>query len=152
MNSSVAAPPVPLRPRVAPGPLPVPPKSVWAVDPARVITAAGRCTKLAVFGGTRPETGQRAPARRAASATRCRGRKRRAAPPATRPEPRPEPRPVPTPAPKLVQPGETCKDKFFLAKQFCLQEECSKPVFNNSPACVKLREDAKLREDSKIRN
>jgi serine/threonine-protein kinase len=75
-----------------------------------------------------------------------------AAPMPPRPEPRPEPRPAPPPAPRLVQPGETCKDKFFLARQFCLQEECAKPVFANAAACVKMREDAKLREDSKIRN
>lgn len=40
----------------------------------------------------------------------------------------------------------------FLARQFCLQEECSKPVFFNAAACVRLREEAKMREDSKIRN
>ena len=56
------------------------------------------------------------------------------------------------PAPKLVPPGETCKDKVFLSKQYCLQEECAKPVFRNFSACVRLREEAKLREESRVTN
>jgi len=40
----------------------------------------------------------------------------------------------------------------FLARQFCLQEECGKPMFYNAPVCVRLREETKMREDSKIRN
>ena len=40
----------------------------------------------------------------------------------------------------------------FLSKQYCLQEECAKPVFRNFPACVRLREEAKLREESRVTN
>jgi len=75
--------------------------------------------------------------------------------PAPRTEQREEPaKPTPPPVaqPRPTPPGETCKDKMFLARQFCLQEECSKPAFNNAPVCVRLREEAKMREDSKIRN
>jgi eukaryotic-like serine/threonine-protein kinase len=74
------------------------------------------------------------------------------------PEPRTEPRPVAASAPpasrpqQLVPPSETCKDKVFLARQFCLHEECAKPVFQNNSACVRLREEARLREESKVRN
>lgn len=82
-----------------------------------------------------------------------------AASPAAAPsEPRPEPRPAavaaatPASRPQLTPPGETCKDKVFLAKQFCLHEECAKPVFFNNPACVRMREEARLREESKVRN
>ena len=55
-------------------------------------------------------------------------------------------------APRPAQPSETCKDKFFLSRQLCLQEECSKPVFQNSRACMAFREEARLREESKVRN
>ncbi|WBY01749.1 serine/threonine-protein kinase [Ramlibacter tataouinensis] len=53
---------------------------------------------------------------------------------------------------RLVPPGETCGDKFFLAREFCLQSECAKPGYQNFPACQKLREQARLREESKVRN
>lgn len=77
---------------------------------------------------------------------------------APQPEPRSEARtpvvsaPAPNRPPPLTPPSETCKDKVFLAKQFCLHEECSKPQFFNFPACVRMREEAKLREESKVRN
>lgn len=76
----------------------------------------------------------------------------------TQPEPRSEARvpvasaPSSSRPPPLVPPSETCKDKVFLAKQFCLHEECSKPVFQNNPACIRMREEARLREESKVRN
>ena len=47
---------------------------------------------------------------------------------------------------------ESCKDKVFLAKEFCLAEQCEKPGSRNHPLCAKRREDARLREDSKVRN
>ena len=53
---------------------------------------------------------------------------------------------------RLPPPSETCKDKMFLSRQLCLQEECSKPIFLTSQTCVKFREEGRLREDSKIRN
>lgn len=53
---------------------------------------------------------------------------------------------------RLVPPAETCRDKVFLVKQFCLQSECAKPGYQNFPACIKLKEQARLREESKVRN
>ncbi len=53
---------------------------------------------------------------------------------------------------RLVPPAETCGDKLFLAKEFCLQTECAKPGYQNFPACQKLKEQARLREESKVRN
>jgi serine/threonine protein kinase len=47
---------------------------------------------------------------------------------------------------------ESCKDKVFLAKEFCLAEQCEKPGSRNHPLCAKRREEARLREDSKVRN
>ena len=62
-------------------------------------------------------------------------------------------RPTPAPAaPRPAPPADTCKDKVFLSRQLCLQEECSKPIFQSSRACVAFREEARLREDSKVRN
>ena len=51
-----------------------------------------------------------------------------------------------------MPPAVTCKDKVFLVKEFCLQSECAKPGYQNFPACVRLREEARLREESKVRN
>ena len=74
--------------------------------------------------------------------------------PAAAPVPREEARPVASAsrAPRPMPPAETCKDRIFLAKQFCLQTECANPVFQNAMVCVQMREEAKMREDSKIRN
>jgi serine/threonine-protein kinase len=47
---------------------------------------------------------------------------------------------------------DTCKDKFFLAKEFCLAEACDRPGARSHPLCVKHREDARMREESRIRN
>ena len=52
----------------------------------------------------------------------------------------------------LVPPSETCKDKLFLAKQFCVYTECQKPGFQNFPSCVRLRDDARLRDGSRTGN
>ena len=49
---------------------------------------------------------------------------------------------------RLVPPSETCKDKLFLMKTHCLQTECAKPGYQNFPACVRLREEARIREES----
>jgi serine/threonine-protein kinase len=49
----------------------------------------------------------------------------------------------------LVPPSVTCKDKVFLAKEYCVYNECQKAGFQAFPSCVRLREDAKLRESSK---
>jgi serine/threonine-protein kinase len=53
---------------------------------------------------------------------------------------------------RLASPSETCKDKMFIAKQYCLYTECNKPGFQNFPACVRLREEAKMRETNKYGN
>jgi serine/threonine-protein kinase len=49
----------------------------------------------------------------------------------------------------LVPPAVTCKDKVFLAKEYCVYNECQKPGYQSFPSCVRLREDAKLRESGK---
>jgi len=67
---------------------------------------------------------------------------------------REEPRPVRAPsivAAAAPNPVETCRDKMFLSKEFCLAEECDKAGAKNHPLCVKRRQDAKLREESKVR-
>lgn len=48
-----------------------------------------------------------------------------------------------------MEPVETCKDKVFLSKALCMQEECAKPAWQTYPACVKLKEEARMREDSR---
>ena len=53
---------------------------------------------------------------------------------------------------RLTPPAETCKDKFFLMKEFCLQAECAKPGYQAFPACVRLKEEARLRDESRVRN
>jgi eukaryotic-like serine/threonine-protein kinase len=64
---------------------------------------------------------------------------------------REEAKPASTPAPATAS-VEVCRDKMFLAKEFCLVEECAKPGSRNHPLCVKHREEVRLREESKIRN
>lgn len=54
--------------------------------------------------------------------------------------------------PRLVPPSETCKDKMFLMKEFCLQTECARPGYQAFPACVRLKEEARLRDESRVRN
>jgi eukaryotic-like serine/threonine-protein kinase len=74
--------------------------------------------------------------------------------PAAAPAParREEAKPASTPSPAATAGAEVCRDKMFLAKEFCLVEECAKPGSRNHPLCVKHREEVRLREDSKIRN
>ena len=57
-----------------------------------------------------------------------------------------------SPRSRLTPPSETCKDKFFLLKEFCLQSECAKPGYQSFPACVRLKEEARLRDESRVRN
>ncbi|MDQ6881606.1 MAG: hypothetical protein M3150_05890 [Pseudomonadota bacterium] len=64
----------------------------------------------------------------------------------------PRPPPVAVATARATPPAETCKDKMFLSRQLCLQEECAKPVFQGARACVAFREEARLREESKVRN
>jgi eukaryotic-like serine/threonine-protein kinase len=46
-------------------------------------------------------------------------------------------------------PVDACRDKMFLALEFCLAEQCDKPAARNQPMCVKWREQKKLRESSR---
>jgi len=65
---------------------------------------------------------------------------------------RQEPRPVSAHTTVAQNSVETCKDKFFLLKEYCLAEQCEKPGARNHALCAKRREEAKLREDSRVRN
>jgi serine/threonine-protein kinase len=47
---------------------------------------------------------------------------------------------------------DACKDKMFLARQFCLVEACDKPGARMHPMCIRMREEARLREEAKVRN
>jgi serine/threonine protein kinase len=47
---------------------------------------------------------------------------------------------------------DSCKDKVFLSKEFCLAEHCDKPGARSHALCVQRREEAKLREESRVRN
>ena len=74
-----------------------------------------------------------------------------------RPTPREEPRPIAAvvTAPRLprpLSPTETCKDRNFLTRPFCLHNECEKPGSQNFQICVQLNDEARLREESKVRN
>jgi eukaryotic-like serine/threonine-protein kinase len=97
--------------------------------------------------------------RRAASAIKPKAKAASAAAPETArtfaaplPLRRDDPKPASTPAPAVAASVEVCRDKMFLAKEFCLAEECAKPGSRNHPLCVKHREEVRLREESKIRN
>jgi eukaryotic-like serine/threonine-protein kinase len=61
-------------------------------------------------------------------------------------------RPVAAPKPAGPNPAEQCRSKIFLAKEFCLAEQCEKAGARNHPLCVQRRADARLREESKVRN
>ncbi|HYF41422.1 MAG TPA: serine/threonine-protein kinase [Ramlibacter sp.] len=131
--------------------------AVAAVTPTAVPVAAVAASAAA----SRPAAAASAP-RKPASAPKPKQRdasaaapsvQEAAAPPPAAPEVKEPPKiQAAAPQPRLTPPAETCKDRVFLAKQFCLQAECAKPVFQNAPACVQLREEARLREESKIRN
>ncbi len=65
--------------------------------------------------------------------------------PAQRPTPAPaSPTPPPATAPAEVRsasgPREACADRVLLGFQFCMAEQCQKPVFRNHPVCVERRE------------
>jgi len=59
---------------------------------------------------------------------------------------------VPPPVASAGSPNDACKDRLFLAREFCLHEQCNRAVFNSHPICVKRREEARIREESKMRN
>ena len=165
-RSTAAAVPV-----VAPAPAPVAQAQAQAVEPrVAVALPAVEVPAVAPPAAGAPVSGRASAPRKSASAPK------RAAPPppviATTPgfspsvpaeareprEPREAPmalRPATAPvaaAPRPPPPSDTCRDKMFLSRQLCLQEECSKPIFQNSRACIAFREEARLREESKVRN
>jgi serine/threonine protein kinase len=59
---------------------------------------------------------------------------------------------APKPPPRATSPMEACKDRMFLAREYCLHNECAKPSFQNTPMCVRRREEARQREESRIGN
>ncbi|MFO1244264.1 MAG: serine/threonine-protein kinase [Ramlibacter sp.] len=67
-------------------------------------------------------------------------------------QPRAAAAPATAPVAEAGSPNDACKDRMFLAKEFCLKEQCDSARFQNHPVCVKRREEAKMREDSKVRN
>ncbi len=152
---SAAAPVVPTH-SAAPSsaaPAPVAAMPPPAVPAVAMTASAGVVAAGAASAPKRPASGAVKPRRSASDVAVASAQPETAAAPAP-PEPRPEPRPVVNAAPVVRSsvPAEVCKDRVFLARQYCLLEECAKPVFQNAPACVRLREEAKLREESRIRN
>ena len=138
-------------PTVSPGP--APPVPATAVASAAVARAA-----VANAAGTPAAAGPVVSARRAASEARVQA----PAPPVIESQPEEPPPPprreerravaaAPSAPPAAPNPAEQCRDKVFLAKEFCLAEQCDKPGARNHPLCVKRREEAKLREESKVR-
>ncbi len=117
---------------------PVAPKTVPAASAARKPAPAKRAASVPTVAPTTPAFSNPVPAEA-----------REPREPAV--AQRPAPAPVAT-APRPTPPSETCKDKVFLSRQLCLQEECSKPMFQNARTCIAFREEARLREESKVRN
>jgi eukaryotic-like serine/threonine-protein kinase len=75
----------------------------------------------------------------------------RAAPPAPAPR-REEARVASTPAAAAgPSPVDACKEKIFITREFCLQENCPKPGQRNHPLCVEWRRDVELRDAARNR-
>lgn len=136
----VAAPAVAAPPAAATFPPPLPSASV-AAAPARPGASQPRRPASQVRTATRPPVATPEPSRPVFTAPTP----REDTPPA-----RPSPPPVAA-APPNAAAVEQCRDKFFLARELCLAENCDKPGVRNHPLCVKRREDIRLREESKIR-
>jgi eukaryotic-like serine/threonine-protein kinase len=132
---------------------------VLAGKPATDVPAAAALPVAAASAAPLADASKASAPRRAASAAKPKAKP--ASAPAVEPF-RPAPAPAPTrreeakaastPAPAATASVEVCRDKMFLAKEFCLVEECAKPGSRNHPLCVKHREEVRLREESKIRN
>jgi serine/threonine-protein kinase len=78
---------------------------------------------------------------------------------ASAPAPAPPPaQAAPKPAPAPSKPRaelaavDACRDKVFVAREFCLSEACEKPGARNHPLCVEWRAEKRLRENSRIGN
>jgi eukaryotic-like serine/threonine-protein kinase len=126
---------------------------------ATEVPAAAALPVAAASAAPQAEASKASAVRRPASATKPKAK------PASAPAPEPaRAAPVPppprreeakaasTPAPASTASVEVCRDKMFLAREFCLVEECAKPGSRSHPLCVKHREEVRLREESKIRN
>jgi eukaryotic-like serine/threonine-protein kinase len=137
----------------------VPAASLAAGKAATDVPASAAAPAVAAASATPLATASKASApRRPASALKAKAKPASApaselARPAPAPAParREEAKAASTPAPATAS-VEICRDKMFLAKEFCLVEECAKPGSRNHPLCVKHREEVRLREESKIRN
>jgi eukaryotic-like serine/threonine-protein kinase len=138
----------------------VPAASLAAGKAATDVPASAAAPAVAAASATPLASASKASApKRPASALKARAKA--ASAPASSEAARPAPAPAParreeakaasTPAPATAS-VEVCRDKMFLAKEFCLVEECAKPGSRNHPLCVKHREEVRLREESKIRN
>jgi eukaryotic-like serine/threonine-protein kinase len=125
---------------------------------ATEVPAAAALPVAAASAAPRAEASKASAVRRPASATKPKVKPASApAPEPVRAAPVPPPRreeakAASTPAPASTASVEVCRDKMFLAKEFCLVEECAKPGSRSHPLCVKHREEVRLREESKIRN
>jgi hypothetical protein len=143
------------------------PAAAAAVEAPVVVVAAGGAvgTAQAPTPDMAPTTvPARAPTRPPATAAKVKGVALAPVAPAPPPEnsrvavsepvpQRQEPRPVSTHTTTVAHNAvETCKDKFFLFREFCLAEQCEKPGLRNHALCTKRREEARLREDSRVRN
>jgi eukaryotic-like serine/threonine-protein kinase len=75
-------------------------------------------------------------------------------PPTPAPQPaKPEPQSAASAAAAAANAGvESCRDKSFVTREFCLAEQCAKAGTRNNPLCVQYREQVRLREESKVRN
>ena len=47
---------------------------------------------------------------------------------------------------------DACRDKVFVAREFCLAEGCSKPGARSHPLCLQWRAEKRMRENSRIGN
>jgi serine/threonine-protein kinase len=165
-RSRPAADPAPVALPAASSPVSVPVPVTAASEPAPAASIAAVAARPVGVASAAPAAGA-SPVASAPRPAVAKAPVRRSSAPASAPAPAATPAdsaPVPErreeavagttrpAAPRLVPPAETCKDKFFLAKEFCLQTECAKPGYAGFPACIKLKEEAKLREDSKVRN
>jgi eukaryotic-like serine/threonine-protein kinase len=127
--------------------------------PATDVPAAAALPVAAASTAPLADASKASAVRRPASAVKPKAKPASvAAPEPARPVPaapavrREEAKPASTPAAAATASVEVCRDKMFLAKEFCLVEECAKPGSRNHPLCVKHREEVRLREESKIRN
>jgi serine/threonine protein kinase len=149
-------------PAAAPLPAPAPATPVVAEPAAVTRVAAVPETATAPAAASSTKARAASAPRRPASARRAPSAPMAAAAPSPSTAAAPELheqgvalRPAPPPAsvvPRQPPPADACKDKFFLSRQLCLQEECVKPGYRNLPSCVKFREETRIREESKIRN